>query len=147
MILFLDFDGVLHPEAGQDSGTFCCRPVLWKILRARVDVDVVFSTSWRACYRPEALLDFATAGGGEDLRPRFVGQTPRIPVVSGADDYRRRELECLAWLAASGRDTARWLALDDVDYWFSEASPNVYLVNYLTGLTDDDIPAILARLA
>lgn len=147
MIVFLDFDGVLHPETGDESGLFCCRPVLWSILRAQPDVDVVFSTSWREFYCPEALLDFVTAGGGEDLRPRFIGQTPVVPVVPGSDDYRRRELECLAWLSAHRRDGARWLALDDVEYWFSDSSPNLYLVDYLTGLTDEDLPAILERLA
>lgn len=146
MIVFLDFDGVLHPETGNADDLFCCRPVLWEILRARLDVDVVFSTSWRESYRPDALLAFVTAQGGEDLRPRFIGQTPTVPVAPGADDYRRRELECLAWLSENKRDPSRWLALDDVEYWFSHSSPNLYLVDYLTGLTDDDIAAILARL-
>ncbi len=146
MILFLDFDGVLHPETGDESDLFCCRPVLWEILRARADVDVVFSTSWRESYPPEALLDFVTARGGEELRHRFIGQTPTVPVAPGADDYRRRERECLAWLAQHPHAPLRWLALDDVAYWFSRASPNLYLVDYRTGLTDADIPAILERL-
>ena len=34
MILFLDFDGVLHSLFGEnDDGYFCRLPVLWEILR------------------------------------------------------------------------------------------------------------------
>lgn len=146
MIVFLDFDGVLHPETGNADDLFCGRPVLWDILRARPDLSVVFSTSWRESYRPDALLDFVTAQGGEDLRHRFIGQTPVVPVAPGADDYWRRELECLAWLSENKWDPSRWLALDDVEYWFAISSPSLYLVDSLTGLTDEDIPAILESL-
>ena len=148
MILFLDFDGVLHSLTGENDDEYFCRlPFLWEILRARPEVDVVFSTSWREIYRQEEMLDFVTSNGGEDLRHRFIGQIPSIPVDRDADDYRSREIECLAWLTENKRDLARWLALDDFEYWFSHESQNLYLVNDLTGLTEDDIPAILKRLS
>ena len=147
MILFLDFDGVLHSLTGEnDDGCFCRLPVLWEILRTCPEVEVVFSTSWREIYSPDEMLDFVTANGGEDLRHRFIGQTPSIPVVPDADEYRSREIECLAWLSENNRDLSRWLALDDFEYWFSRESPNLYLVNNMTGLTEMDIPAILERL-
>ena len=145
-ILFLDFDGVLHSNGKYDDGYFCRLPVLWEILRTRPEVEVVFSTSWREIYRLEEMLDFVTANGGEDLRHRFIGQTPSIPVAPDADEYRSREIECLAWLSENNRDLSRWLALDDFEYWFSRESPNLYLVNNMTGLTEMDIPAILERL-
>ncbi len=148
MILFLDFDGVLHSLSGKNDDEYFCRlPVLWEILRTCPEVEVVFSTSWREIYRPEQMLDFVTANGGEDLRHRFIGQTPSISVDPDADDYRSREIECLAWLSENDRGHAHWLALDDLEYWFSHKSPNLYLVNELTGLTEDDIPAIIERLS
>ena len=147
MILFLDFDGVLHPETGRESDLFCRLPLLWKILRTRPEVEVVFSTSWPEVHSPEAMLGFVTSNGGEDLLRRFIGRNPVVPVEPGADDYRRRELECLAWLAENKRDSSDWLALDDIAYWFSDSCPNLYLVNYMTGLTEADVARILERLA
>lgn len=35
MILFLDFDGVLHPVPSTDTGMFCRAPILWNLMRAR----------------------------------------------------------------------------------------------------------------
>ena len=46
MILFLDFDGVLHPNS-DDSEHFSCAPLLWELLRRHPDVRVVLSTGWR----------------------------------------------------------------------------------------------------
>lgn len=144
MILFLDFDGVLHPE---DHGgeIFSCLPHLWEILRARPAVEVVFSTSWKEHHPLDELIGFATCNGGEDLAHRFLGCTPVIKPEDGRDDYRRREIECLAWLDSNQRP-AHWLALDDIAYWFSFPCPNLYLVNYQTGLTAEDVAMIIARL-
>ena len=142
MILFLDFDGVLHPNF---IGTqlFSCTNQLWKILRARPYVLVVFSTSWRESYRPEELLDFATFGGGEDLAHRFVGQTPRIRAHS---DYEPRGLECQRWLDENGHSETAWLALDDIRHNFHGGHPNLYVVDGRIGLTDTDVSAIIERL-
>ena len=55
-------------------------------------------------------------------------------------------LNDMAWLSENQRDLSRGLALDDIEYWFSRESPNLHLVNGMTGLTEIDIPAILERL-
>lgn len=147
MILFLDFDGVLHPECADTDQLFSCTGQLWKILRACPDVQVVFSTSWREIHRPEELLDFATYGGGEDLAHRFVGVVSSIvrePEANISGRVYKREAECLAWLRNNGGQDQPWLALDDVDFWFE--GPNLYLVNHLTGLTDADVLAIIGRM-
>lgn len=143
MILFLDFDGVTHPNF---IGTqlFSCTGQLWKILRACPDVLVVFSTSWRESHRPEELLDFATYGGGEDLAHRFVGQTSRIHAAS---DYEPRGLECQRWLEENGHSETPWLALDDVRLQFHGGHPNLYVVDGSTGLTDKDVLEIIRRLS
>lgn len=85
VILFLDFDGVLHPETGKMP--FENTHLLWQILRKAPDVRVVFSTSWRESYSFDELVNFATFGGGESLSHLFVGVTPVVPVAQGADDY------------------------------------------------------------
>lgn len=136
-ILFLDFDGVLHP-VGRDAERFCRVELLWQLLRACPLADVVFSTSWRESYTFEQMLEFVTYGGGEDLADRFVGMTPIL------DPAANREAECLAWLRASGSEPRRWLALDDAAHWFE--TPNLYLVDQRTGLTTDDVETIAERL-
>lgn len=146
--LFLDFDGVTHPEGlGPDvSREFECLPHLWAILRAVPAAQVVFSTSWRSIHTFDELVDFVTRGGGEDLADRFIGVTPEIPRPADAGDYRRREAECLAWRENAGH-IGDWLAIDDIHHWFSAGSRNAYITDFKTGLTGADVPAIIDRLS
>lgn len=134
MILFLDFDGVLHPE-NHGGEVFSRMEYLWRILRACPNVEVVFSTSWRDHYPLDQMVDMVTSNGGEDLVHRFIGATP--------GPLNCREAECLAWLVANQREGA-WLALDDRADWFS--GNNLYLINGVTALTAEDVPRIIARL-
>lgn len=145
MILFLDFDGVLHPE-DRDAVAFCQAHLLWQILRACPHVQVVFSTSWREVQSMNELVEFVTHGGGEDLRPRFIGTTPKVITDPQANFHRSREAECLAWLEMNGHIETPWLAIDDIDHWFSPSSTNLHLTNYKVGLTDADVEAIIAKL-
>ena len=141
MILFLDFDGVLHPHLRREPD-FCRLPLLWQILRACPDVDVVFSTSWREIYRPDEMIEFVTLGGGEDLTHRVIGQTPRIKVKLDCD---RRDLEILSWLETNNY-SGQWLAIDDLPKLFNDTHPNLYVVDGSTGLTDMDVAAIIQRI-
>lgn len=79
-VLFLDFDGVLHPIGGNASGTpFGRLPLLEAMLReARcAAVRIVVSSTWREAYSPSRLRSvFAT-----DLRARVIDVTPTL------DDY------------------------------------------------------------
>lgn len=140
MILFLDFDGVLHSRF-IGAQFFCHTPLLWQILRTCPDVQVVFSTSWREAHRPEELLDFVTYGGGLDLAHRFIGQTP---IIKAQSDHHLRDLEIQRWLDANQH--THWLALDDMPELFRSEHPNLYLVDGSTGLTDLDVTAIIGRL-
>lgn len=134
-ILFLDFDGVLHPSPAGGM-VFCCLPHLWTILRARPEIAVVFSTSWRERFDPETMIDFVTSNGGEDLRDRFIGVTPVLGLSATRED------ECRAWLAS--HTDQRWLALDDDAGQFSDRA-HLYLVDGQTGLTAADVHKILHR--
>lgn len=145
MILFLDFDGVLHPEINE-AELFCRLPLFWGLLRQCPEVEVVFSTSWRELYPPEELLAFVTTGGGEDLAHRFIGGTPMVRKPPFEDNYRLREIECLAWLHGNGLQHRPWLAIDDVHAWFAYDSPHVHIVDYRVGLTEGDVEKIVRRL-
>lgn len=139
--IFLDFDGVCHPVM-RNQPDFCRVSLLWQILRAQKNVNVVFSTSWREIYRHDEMVEFVTRGGGEDLSHRFIGQTPRLHARS---DYDPRLLECLRWLESNGHADSSWLALDDVPQNFN-GHPNLYLVDRITGLTELDVQAIIQRI-
>jgi len=141
MILFLDFDGVLHP-AVRGKVPFCHTPLLWKILRASPNMRVVFSTSWRDTFDPAAMLDFVTYGGGEDLETRFIGETPNL---EDEGLYGRRDLEIQKWLDTNNF-TGPWLALDDMVELFGGGHPNLYLIDGNHGLTDADVVSVLERI-
>lgn len=148
MILFLDFDGVMHPFPAIDAPMFARASFLWRVLRACPEVRVVFSTSWRDEFPLEELVEFVTYGGGEDLAGRFVGITPNI---EHEGYYGRRDLEIEYWLAEHAVG-AQWLALDDMQALFADAGEahcgheNLYLVGYKIGLTEKDVEKIVERL-
>ena len=75
MLLFLDFDGVLHPNA-KDKPRFCRVSLLWRLLRSCPFMKVVFSTMWRLKFTVDEMAILVTEGGGEDLVPRFMGAIP-----------------------------------------------------------------------
>ncbi|MBS1198185.1 MAG: hypothetical protein H6R18_1970 [Proteobacteria bacterium] len=150
-LIFLDFDGTLHPLQAHPGDMFCANPLLWQILRACPDVKVVISSSWRATRDLTELRDLVTAGGGEDLSDRIIDVTPSIHRDS-RDNHRCREIEILDWLSANetrwpiSARPVRWLALDDLAYWFSIPCWSLYLVDYRTGLVPSDVPRVISRL-
>lgn len=152
MILFLDFDGVLHPVrcvGGLDEPLFSRALALWEILRACPHVQVVFSTTWRVSYPLCELVKFTTQGGGEDLAHRFVGTTPDF---ENEGHYGRRDLEIQSWLNDHGH-TGPWLAIDDTQDLFRDEEgelancSHLYLVEFRAGLTDADTTAIIEKLS
>jgi hypothetical protein len=142
MILFLDIDGVLHPDPAKAEDAFCQRHLLWQVLIARPQLRVVISSDWRLHHSLPKLADWIAKGSGEALTPRIVGITP---VLQGArHEYRGREKECLAWREQNAPES--WLALDDVASNFTFGSPHLCLINYRTGLIEADVETLLARV-
>lgn len=148
--VFTDFDGVMHPEGlgeAERDKLFCCLPAFHRILRAAPGVNVVFSTSWRLLYSHDELVAFAIQNGGEDLTPRFIGLTPHLPARERPQGIiGQREDEIQAWLAANGQDSMHWLALDDQADLFRPGCSSLYLVDWQTGLVDEDVWAIVESL-
>lgn len=71
MIIFLDFDGVLH---GLGRPVFECLPRFEAILRDFPAVEVVITSSWRETYPLDALRELF----GADIRHQIIGITPII---------------------------------------------------------------------
>lgn len=127
-ILFLDFDGVLHP--GQ-SGTFYRMPALLAFLEARPDWQVVVSSDWRLSHTLAGLrLRFPP-----DVRHRVVGTTP----YHGGQS-RSSEIEAFV----HRHRVTDYLALDDRPELFEEGYARLFLVDESTGLLPEQVPALLA---
>lgn len=121
-LLFLDFDGVLHPCT---AGTFIYLDRFQDFLRKHPDLGVVLSTSWRLDYPWEELLGFFAP----DLRARLLGATPELP-----DGPAVREKEIHAWLSANQCGHLLWAALDDDASLFSPGCPNLVQCETIRGL-------------
>jgi hypothetical protein len=117
MILFLDFDGVLHPQYEDQpvpaDVAFCHLPRFEAVVRDFPDVQIVISSSGREQFS----LDNLRARFSADVATRIIGITPVFP-ASHPRILEQRESEIVAWLVAEGRGSEPWLALDDADWQF-----------------------------
>lgn len=135
MILFLDFDGVLHPQYDGEPTpadvVFCHLPRFELILRDYPAVDVVISSTWRHQFP----IEYIKARFSPDIAGRILGGTPQL---ASPDEYAPdlREREILAWLAASGRTNEPWLALDDAVWQFKQHRSRVVGCVGYRGLDD-----------
>jgi hypothetical protein len=83
-ILFLDFDGVLHPyspwphDDAVRSQYFIHLPRLESVLRDFAKVQVVIASDWRLYHPLEKLRTFFS----EDIRPRVSGTTVSRRTIS-----------------------------------------------------------------
>lgn len=150
MIVFLDFDGVLHPEPCADDEIFCHLPSIEDVLREYPQVLVVISSAWRLAYQHRAIARLRKYFS-PDIAKRIVGMTP---------DYRRadetmapkglglfrRQWECIGWLRAHRPPGTPWIAIDDRDYLFQPCCGNLILCDSAIGFTAAHAGELRARL-
>ncbi len=115
MILFLDIDGVLHPDPPQPDQRLRSLPRLVEVLRDFPQVEVVISSLWREHFTLDQLRDLFPA----EIRSRIIDVTPIAERVDGWLPARR-EGEILEWLESTGRIGEPWLALDDAGWQFTQ---------------------------
>lgn len=115
MLIFLDFDGVLHAHGDLP---FARAEAFEAFVLARPGVEVVIASSWRETLSMPVLLDLFS----DAFRHRIVGITPVLDGVEteyadGSGTFidtcgvRQREVE--AYLAAHDPNRP-WVALDDI---------------------------------
>ncbi len=144
MILFLDFDGVLHDFPPPVGGLWLHLPRLMTVLGDHPDVAVVISSSWRCS---EDWLDVVPA----ELRARVVGFTPVIPrpirkqYPVGYVPEPVRYQEILRYLQLARKKDVPWVALDDDRTLFPANCQNLILCK--GGLQDQEDTALRAALA
>jgi HAD domain in Swiss Army Knife RNA repair proteins len=153
-VLYLDFDGVLHPDAvfryrnppairlqAPGHELFESAPLLDQLLAPYPDIHIVLSTSWVR----ELGFDDAREALSPALQARVVGATfhkrhhdydtfSRLPrYVQIADDVQRRR-------------PTRWLAIDDdLEGWPEHALARIVPMPPVLGLSSPDAALELER--
>jgi len=135
MILFLDFDGVLHEDPCFDeSRLFARAPGLAQALEPFPEVAIVLSTSWRTHWT----LAEMSRPLPEALRQRVVDATPQISPsdVPAALRPYRRQAECSCWLRQHAREKSPWVALDDRPSLFAPYCEQLIVCDSNVGFVD-----------
>lgn len=132
--LFLDFDGVLHPNGADDAEAFSLAPVLAAAL-APFDCRIVISSSWRF----HVPLDEILARLPDPIGARVVGRTGKAFI---GPHPRFREIT--AWVERYAvRD---WRALDDSHFEFPNPCPQLIRCPGDTGIGVQQVALISAWL-
>ncbi len=130
-VLFLDFDGVLHPASGSHMPEFARAPMLAAVLEGAA-CDVVISSTWRDHYPLEHLKTL--------LPPSLAGKV----VATLGPDCRGphvRFVTICEWVAQHSPDSD-WRALDDSGSEFPQGCANLILCDGRTGLDDRQLSAL-----
>lgn len=135
VLLFLDFDGVLHhffPMAGvsdEENQRFYYRPAFEQAIRELpVPVQIVVASTFRHKYDIDQLRQFFSP----DIARMIVGVTPSADVarkILGIEDSGNgdngpgtRQVEVEAWLKRAGREDHPWVAIDDFPTLYTSAA-------------------------
>lgn len=119
-LVFLDFDGVMHPVRCHVVDHFCNLELFEEVMREFPGVQIVIASTWREAY---SLSDIRQRFS-PDIAARIVGKTPTWD--DGTDEHiRYREIR--QYLGQPKLAGAQWIALDDADFEFPDGCPNLLL--------------------
>jgi Swiss Army Knife RNA repair-like protein len=140
VILFLDFDGVLHPAGCHMDRHFCELPRFEALMREYPDVRIVISSSWQRSFPLPALRALFSA----DIAARIIGRT----LTADPDgDAKSRHQQIWFYLGRAGATSARWIALDDAERQFPRKCPQLVLCDPVRGFDELAAEQLIARLA
>jgi hypothetical protein len=129
-ILFLDFDGVLHPDG---VGTFSKLGHFEQCVFEMTELEIIISSSWRETHSFEKLKNIFP----DSLRDKIVGITPSLD-----DGYesggRQREIETFLDTAGLNNTNASWVALDDIAFFFYPDCPFLILTKSEEGFGENE---------
>ena len=128
-LLFLDFDGVLHPSTVTAEQPLFCRAALLveASALAQLDFDIVISSSWRHHFSLQALLEPLPSA----IREKVVGTTgpAHIGKWSRFQEIQRYRMQ---------HGNPPWRALDDSRYEFPPDCAELIWCNPNYGLVEAD---------
>ena len=145
-IVFLDFDGVLHPASCPERLHGMHANALAKVL-LQFDTRVVVSSTWRLRRNVSALRDCV----GAALGSLIIGKTPIYSQLDLKELPERlhafhRHTECVAWMREHHENPDAWLALDDRSYIFYPFCPQLVYCDEKTGLDVQTLELLATRL-
>lgn len=133
MIIFLDFDGVLHPEPCHRAELLLRElPRLETVLRDFPQSQVVISSTWRAT----RTLGELQAVFSPDVALRVVGVTPAWRDLDHVVYGHHRQAEVDAWLKANRSPWEKYVVLDDRAWLFPPFYAPLLLCDPATGIDD-----------
>lgn len=136
MVIFLDFDGVLHPVPYAEAEVFCFLDEFLSMLDYFPGVRIVISSSWRFQLNIDELQSMFGRHGD-----RLVGVTPDAHLSNFP-----RLGEILEWIRTNGYQ-GKWLAIDDAFDEFPDLHPNLFLCDRKVGLDNQSIIQLRSRIA
>lgn len=132
-VLFLDSDGVLHPECGDPSMHFCFAFNLYEVLQSvplAHDIPIVISSTWRMTTTLVQMREHFPPA----MRHQIVGVTPDLDATWEPSKDHNRQSEIEAWMSQFSPG-GQWLAIDDRASLFNENCENLFCVpDYRPGL-------------
>ena len=138
LYLFLDFDGVMHPQPYQEY-IFCQLPLIEEVLREFPSVFIVISSSWRAQFDLISLKRLFS----EDIGSRVIGATQfyRDPALNhltkSANDFER-QWEIELWMRENSKPNDKWIAVDDYQKMFEPDCQNLLVTSAASGFVEND---------
>ncbi|NVO06155.1 MAG: hypothetical protein HXX19_09630 [Rhodoferax sp.] len=138
-VIFLDFDGVTHPEPSFQDNVFCRLDKIAAVLNRYPAVDIVISSSWRMHYTLDERKEFLSPIAAD----RVVGMTPSIKTPSpdwlpGVVPEHERQWDIKTWMKANRPWGTLWIAIDDRPQWFGPECVGLLLTDRKTGFTGGD---------
>jgi len=138
MILFLDFDGVLHPISGSNPFQPACVFELETVIHHFPSLEIVVTLSWREEKSMEELIALV----GPVIGKRIIGTTP---IMDDPFLHHTRYHEVMAYLACLPEQDRVWVAIDDEVGNYPPEMP-VLIVDRHTGLTNQDRERLMILL-
>lgn len=134
-ILFLDFDGVLHPDG---IALFSQLPVFETYIQKMPRIEIVISSTWREDHSIEKLRGYFS----HFVQSRITGVTPSL---EDGYDCGGRQREIHAYLDSAGLniENCTWIAIDDMALFFENGYPHLLLTDSSKGFTEADGDALL----
>jgi hypothetical protein len=146
-VLFLDIDGVLHPEGCEPLDHFCFAPAFCEIMHS-VDPEgtlpIVITSMWRHTY----MIDELRSSFSERVALQIVGVTPNFAKINPGKSHALtlkmnalsgvssrpayRQIEVMNWMADHAPN-GRWLAIDDRAEYFEEECRHLFEVRLNNG--------------
>lgn len=134
IVLFLDFDGVIHKCQNE---SFERMYLIEKLLDASPSMFIFISSSWREC----GSITYLKSLFRSPYRDRVIGATPSLCLPSGGIGVRAAE--CEEFVAR--HQVKAFICLDDDTTLFPPEYPHLIRTDYYTGVKEKDITDLIAR--